>query len=252
MTTLFDCALNGVLLSSLSERICILDIQESAPTVHQTALTLFPEGRQQLQLRRDSIIVKVIFAIHEEKPSQRTRVLQHIREWAAPGGVLTTTDHTDQQLTVICTALPAATCEDWTERCVVTFQTTRCPYWEDASLSSASGSGALSIQVPGTAEYAPVNALILNDSGEDVTRITLHAGSTRMTFENILFPTGHMLLLNETDGPLKVQITGESILHCRTADSDDLLLLPCGRESTVYATADQPVSASFTARGRYL
>jgi hypothetical protein len=73
-----------------------------------------------------------------------------------------------------------------------------------------------------------------------------------MTFENILFPAGQLLILNETDGPLKAEITGESILHCRTADSDDLLLLPCGKESTVYATADKAVSAGFTARGRYL
>lgn len=252
MTTLFDCALNGVLLSSLSQRISVLDIQESAPKVHQSALTLFPEGRQQLQVRRDSITVKVLFAIHEEKPYLRTRVLQRIRDWAAPGGVLTATDHTDQQLTVICTELPAITGEDWTETCTVTFQTTRCPYWEDAILSSANGDGALTIYIPGTAEYTLVNALIQNASDEDITRLTLRAGSTQMTFENILFPAGQLLLLNETDGPLKAEIFGESILHCRTADSDDLLLLPCGKESTIYATADKTVAAGFTARGRYL
>ena len=252
MTTLFDCALNGVLLSSLSQRISVLDIQESTPKVHQTALTLFPEGRQQLQVRRDSITVKVLFAIHEEKPYLRTRVLERIRQWAAPGGVLTCTDHVDRQLTVICTGMPTITADNWTEPCTVTFQTTRCPYWEDVILSSINGDGALSIYVPGTAEYTLVNALIQNDSGEDITRITLRAGSTQMTFENILFPAGYLMLLNETDGPLKVEILGESILHCRTADSDDLLLLPCGKESTVYATADKSVSAGFTARGRYL
>ena len=115
MTTLFDCALNGVLLSSLSQRISVLDIQESTPKVHQTALTLFPEGRQQLQVRRDSITVKVLFAIHEEKPYLRTRVLERIRQWAAPGGVLTCTDHVDRQLTVICTGMPAITADNWTE-----------------------------------------------------------------------------------------------------------------------------------------
>lgn len=252
MTTLFDCALNGVLLSSLSQRISVLDIRESAPKVHQTALTLYPEGRQQLQLRRESLTVEVIFSVHEEKPYLRTRVLQRICEWAAPGGVLTATTHTDQQLTVICTGLPAVTGEDWTEKCTLTFQTTRCPYWEDAILSSVNGPGALPLYVPGTADHAPVNALILNASEEDVTRITLRAGSTQMTFEGITFPAGQLLLLNQTDGPLKVQITGESILHYRTADSDDALLVPCGKESTVYATADRSVTASFTARGRYV
>lgn len=252
MTTLFDCALNGVLLSSLSQRISILDIQESAPKVHQSALTLFPEGRQQLQVRRDSITVKVIFAIHEEKPHLRTRELQRVRDWAVPGGVLTITDHTDQQLTVVCTELPAITADDWTEKCTITFQTTRCPYWESAIQSSINGPGALTLYVPGTAEHTLVNVLVQNASDEDITRITLRAGSTQMTFENILFPAGYLLLLNETDGPLKVEILGESILHCRTADSDDLLLLPCGKESTVYATADKSVTASFTARGRYL
>lgn len=252
MTTLLDCALNGVLLSSLDQRICVLDIREQAPRIHHTALTLYPEGRQQLLSRRDSLTLQVVFAIHEEKPRIRFRIMQRIRAWAAGGGVLTATDRTDQQLTVICTGLPALNSEDWTEACTLTFQTTRCPYWEDVILSSASGPDALSIYVPGTAEYTLVNALIQNHSDEDITRITLRAGSTQMTFENILFPAGYLMLLNETDGPLKVEILGESILHCRTADSDDLLLLPCGQESTVYATADKAVSAGFTARGRYL
>lgn len=252
MTTLLDCALNGVLLSSLDQRICVLDIREQAPRIHHTALTLYPEGRQQLLSRRDSLTLQVVFAIHEEKPRIRFRIMQRIRAWAAGGGVLTATDRTDQQLTVICTGLPALNSEDWTEACTLTFQTTRCPYWEDSLGSTAFGTGALTINLPGNAEHAPVNALVLNDSGEEITRITLHAGTTRMTFEGIHFPAGQLLLLNQTDVPLQVEITGESILHCRTASSDDQLLLPCGKESVVYATADKSVSATFTARGRYL
>lgn len=251
MTTSFDCALNGVLLSSLNERICVLDVQESAPKVHQTALTLYPEGRQQLLSRRESLTVEVIFSIHEEDPIRRASVMQRVRAWANAGGILTTADRPGLQLTVICAGLPAITSDSWTEKCTLTFQTTCCPYWEDAEVTSASGTGPLTIILPGTAESAPVNAHILNTSGETITRITLRAGSTQMTFEGIQFPSGCMLILNQTDGPLKVQMNGESILHCRTADSDDQLRLPCGMESTIYATADGAVSAGFSARGRY-
>ena len=251
MTTPFDCALNGVLLSSLHARVCVLDIREQAPKVHHTALTLYPEGRQQLLSRRESLTVQVLFSVHDEKPELRTRALQRICAWAAGGGVLTATSHPDQQLTVVCTALPAVTAEDWTETCTLTFQTTRCPYWEDAAESTAYGSEILTLYLPGTAESAPVNALILNADDTPITRITLRAGSTAMTFEGIHLPAGRMLLLNQTDGPLRVEADGESILHCRTAESDDMLLLPCGKSSTVYATADGDVSASFSARGRY-
>lgn len=252
MTTAFDCALNGVLLSSLSDCICVLDVQESAPRLHQTALTLYPEGRQQLLSRRESLTVRVVFAIHEEDPIQRAGIMRQIRAWADGGGVLTTPDRPGLQLTVICTDFPAMSSDAWTEACTLTFQTTHCPYWEDAAETAASGSGALTITLPGTAESAPVNALILNTSGAEITRMTLHAGSTRMTFEGIHLPAGRMLTLSQGNGPLTVRANGESILACRTADSDDQLLLPCGRESTIYATADGAVSASFTARGRYV
>lgn len=252
MTTPFDCALNGVLLSSLNPRICVLDVQEFAPKVHITSLTLYPEGRQQLQTRRESLTVQVIFAIHEEQPDLRAAAMQRVRAWAAAGGVLTLPDRPDQQLTVVCTGLPAMSSDAWTEKCTLTFQTTRCPYWEAAELSSVYGVEALHLYLPGTAESAPVNALLLNDSAETITSVTLRAGSTQMTFEGISFPAGRLLLLNQTDGPLKVEADGESILHCRTADSDDQLLIPCGESSVVYATADQYVTASFTARGRYV
>ena len=252
MTTSFDCALNGVLFSSLDERICVLDVLESAPKVHQTALALYPEGRQLLLARRESLTVEVIFAIHEEDPVRRANVMQQVRAWANAGGIMTVADRPGLQLTVICTGLPAMTSDSWTEKCTLTFQTTRCPYWEDAQVTSASGTGPLTILLPGTAESAPVNAHIRNTSDETITSITLRAGSTQMTFRDIQFPAGRLLIFNQTGGPLLAEIDGESILRCRTADSDDQLLLPCGKESTIYATADRTVSVGFSARGRYV
>lgn len=252
MISLYDCALNGVSLSSLSERICILDIRESAPRLRQTSLALYPEGRQQYQLQRDSITLQIVFAVHEENPELRSLVFQHIRSWAASGGVLTVSDHPGLQLTVICTELPSVTSEDWTEKCVLSFQTTRCPYWEDAAETIVSGSGTMSVHLPGTASFAPVNALILNDGDAPITRITVQAADSRMTFEGIHLPAGRLMLLNQTDGPLKAWAAGQSVLHCRTADSDDQLLLPCGQESLVCTDADGTAFTTFTVRGRYV
>lgn len=251
MTTPFDCALNGVLLSSLDERITVLDVQENAPKLRTTVLALHQEGADCIHQRRESITVQVHFAIHEEEPIRRQSVMRIIRTWAEKGGVFTTADRPGLQLTVICTSLPAITSEDWTEKCTLTFQTTRCPWWEDAEETAVSGSAVLTLATPGTADFAPVDALIINNSGETVTRLTIRAGSTQMVFEGIHFPAGRMFLLTQSDGPLTVEADGESVLSFRTADSDDMLLVPCGKSSTVYASASGPLQASFTVRGRY-
>ena len=54
------------------------------------------------------------------------------------------------------------------------------------------------------------------------------------------------------DGHLLAWVDGESVLHCRTAQSSDELLAPCGQTATMYATAGEtPLQTTFTVRGRF-
>lgn len=252
MTTLFDCALNDVLLSSLNLLICVLDIREDAPKIRTTALPLYPEGQKLLRQQRDSLTVHVDFALHEEDPLRRREALQEIVRWAVQGGVLSTTDRPGQQLAVICAGLPATSGEDWTEKLTLTFQSARVPYWEDAAEVTVSGSEELTLNTPGTADSAPVDVVVVNDSAETAATVTFCAGSTQMVFEGLQFQPNSTFRLIQSSGPLVAEIDGESVLACRTAASADRLLVPCGRSSTVYAAAGEPLQASFTVRGRYV
>lgn len=252
MKTQFDCALDGVLLSSLNESICVLDIREDAPAMRTAALALHPEGQHLLHQQRESLTVHAVFAIHEEDPTLRREAMQAVRAWAAKGGLLTTSDRTGLQLAVICTSLPSASSEDWTETLTLTFRSTRIPYWEDAAPTSALGSGEQTLTVPGSADFAPVDVMLINEGAEAVTSLTLHCGETQMTFEGIALEAGGIFAMIQTSGTLMAKISGQSVLACRTADSDDLLLAPCGTPCTVSASASQPLQANFAARGRYV
>lgn len=252
MTTLFDCALDGVLLSSLDDSICVLDIREDAPKMRQSTASAWQDGLHLLDSQRESLTIRVDFAIHAPNPARRSQVLQAVHAWTTKGGILTATSHPGQQLAVICTGLPTSTASDWLETLTLTFTTTTVPFWEDDALTQASASGAATLLVPGTAGAVPVSTMVVNNGDAPITQLTLLCGDTQMDFENIIIPVNSMFVMTQVGPVLKAYIGGQSVLHCRTAASDDSLLAVCGQPCTVQAIAAQPVTTIFMARGRYV
>lgn len=249
--TIHDCSLNGISLSQLDDRICVLDILEDAPE-HSLVTHPLTGGGQLIHQTRRSLSVRISFAVHEENPARRKAVLRTIRAWAAHGGLLTLSDRPGQQLTVTCTGLPASAAEDWTAPMTLAFTTSDCPWWEAQSAVTVTGSGVITLSLPGTAPFAPVDARITNVSTETITRLSIQCGATYIIFEGISMPAGSTLYLTAENGVLSAVLSGESILPQRTPGSDDLLLAPCGTTCNVCATSTQAVTATFTARGRYL
>lgn len=248
--TIHDCTLNGVSLSGLDKRICVLDVQEDAPEVAFVTHALARGGQRQQQLRR-SLTVHIHFAIHETNPSRRKAVLQAICAWAMPGGTLTLADRPGKHLQAVCTAMPAIATEDWTAPMTLAFTTTHCPWWEDASPTTVSGSGSMTLTLPGTADFAPVDAQITNTGAETLTRLTVRCASSFIIFDGISLSPGSTLHLATTDGVFSAKVDGESVLAHRTAGSDDLLLAPCGQSCSVSVLGAQALTATFSARGRY-
>lgn len=250
MTTKYTCALDGVSLVSLDDRICIQDIREDAPKLRLDRFPM-PQGGQSIVPIRESLTIRVTFAIQEEQPRLRRAAMQNVLAWAMKGGMLTTSDRPNQRLTVVCSEFPAMSTEDWTEPLTIAFTTTRCPYWEDAEAAFLTTSGASAFAVPGTVGDAPVSVTVTNTGSEAITRLSLQCGATWLIFENIRLPAGGKCYVEARDGLLSAMINGESILTCRTCGSDDLLLAPCGEASHVQAMALQPLEALWKARGRY-
>ncbi len=251
MTTLYDCALDGVTLSGLDKSICVTDVREEAPVYRTGLAPAWSEGQQLLRRVRESISVTVHFAVHEAGMARRSQVLHDIYAWAEKGGVLTISDRPGQQLRVVCTALPDISSDDWLSDLAIRFTTVHVPYWE-GNVARVSGTEIMTLDVPGNADFAPVEAIVINQGVDTIDRLTLRCGMTEMVFRDIVFPAGSVFSLMYREGAALAWIDGESVLRHRTAQSADMLLAPCGESSTVYADGEELLHATFTARGRYV
>lgn len=252
MKTPFDCALSGVELSSLDGSICVLDVIENAPEMHISTSSAHTDGQHILRRARKSLTVQVRFAIHEPNIARRRSVLRTVLAWADQGGLLTTSDRPGQRLRVICTQLPAMAADNMLAEMTLAFTSTCVPWWEDESTVSVSGDAIMSLSVPGTADVAPVDVVAINTGADTITRLTLHCGMTEMVFNGIELAPGSFFSLIHQNGAALAWVDGESVLPCRTAQSADMLLAPCGADTTVYTSSDSALQANFSARGRYV
>lgn len=251
MTTRFNCALDGESLAGLDERIVILDILEDTPRMSTVSLPLHTGGQRVLTSHRESITIRVRFAIHEEDPVRRQTVMQSIHAWAMNGGTLTISPRPGQQVKVSCTALPGLTFRDWPEEMTLAFTSLYAPWWEATEHTTLSGTAAHTLLVPGTADYADMDVAIINTNTTTVTELTVRCGNTHVTFRNISLPSGGQLVISHVRGVFAAKLDGRSILNRRTMDSSDELLLPCGESIELAVEAASPLYAFFQVRGRY-
>lgn len=252
MKTPFDCALGGVFLSDLEDCICVLDVREEAPEMRLVTLPLPSGGEKLLRRERVRLKVGVTFALQTEDPVRRKAALAAVTAWANKGGALTLPDRPGMQLTVVCCGFPALESQDFAAPLQLVFTTTHTPYWEDSAFTQCYVEESGDITIPGNAGSAILNLVVVNDSEEDLTSLTAVSGSTRLCFENFVLPAYTMLMITCTPERMSALIGATSILDCRTADSDDFLLAPCGKTTTVQVTTDQTATVIVSARGRYL
>lgn len=252
MITRYTCALNGVSLDSLAACIHITDVQELAPRQRIVTAKAPGDGLHVLRTCREQIAVRVSFIVYEYDTALRRSVLQKITNWAAPGGTLIIGDRTGQQLQVISQELPGLSALMWLDELTLTFTACMPPYWEDAEAVSAVTSDTAALTLPGSALPCPVSCTVTNLGSAPLTTLTLSCANTQMTFTRLSLPASGVFTLSMSDGLLAADADGVSAMLNRTDDSDDLLLAPGGDSCTVSVTADQAVSATFEARGRYL
>nr|MBR4280922.1 hypothetical protein [Clostridia bacterium] len=248
----FSCALNGVTPESLDPAIRVTDLTELAPRCRVETLPAGRCGLRLLQRVRESLTVRVHLRIAEYDPARRRTLMAQLHAWAEGGGVLTTSDRPDQQLTVDYAALPALSALTWSDELSVDLTACAVPFWESQEQTSAATSGASSLALPGTAPDCPVGVAVTNNGTSALTTLTLTCGETQMTFSGLQLPASGIFTLHIADGLLRVDAAGESVLMHRSADSSDFLLADGGKATPVSVHADQPVSAVFSGRGRLL
>lgn len=250
----FEAHIGGVSLANLDPAIALLDIKEDKPVYdRETARrSIHPGTRMSVRTRR-SLSIRLVIAIKEYNDMARAAVLDKIADWAGDGGWLTISTRPGQRLYVIPEDTPAlGSSMSFKDEIEMTLTAYERPYWERQwpVMSIVTDEGTLCPL--GTYPTAYVECDVTNAGEADLTEITMSCGDTAITLTGLAVPAGEHVTLSYTDRDvLTITAAGASVLANRTAESHDDLIALCRKANAIRVTADQPVSAVFSARGRY-
>lgn len=258
MMTRYEAWLDKKSLSAIDPAIYIRDISYDATRFVTTANDRPQRNGQRVTNRRaQSTSVTISFEIHEQNVNRRQEVCQRVQAWAAKGGKLTTNDRRGQQLNVICESPPVVSSTlKWTQAIKIVLTAYEQPFWEDeyprvVTLNGSDAKGYL--YAPGNGFMTRVEASIRNTSSSILDALTIRAGGTTFSFARLGLANGETLEIDyDKTGLLRVRAGDVSKMHCRTAESDDELMIETGVSSEVSVKAGGAVSVMFKARGLYL
>lgn len=256
MMTRYEAWLNKKSLSAIDPSIYILDIAYRTPHMMTNAVDIAGQNGQRVisrNVRNTSVVIT--FEIHERDITRRQDVCRRVQAWAMGGGILTVNDRPSQRLCVICETPPEiSSVKKWTQPLNVTFAAYEQPFWEDEHPRSVtiSGTGEKTLYAPGIGARTRVEVSVSNVSGGTVNTLTLNAGGTKMMFEGLGLSSGAVLEIGyDENGLLRIHSAGASKMSCRTAQSDDELMIETGKNEKV-SVSGANVNVVFRARGKYL
>lgn len=258
MMTRYEASLDGKMLSDIDPAIYILDIAYGATRFSMAANDKPGRNGQRVTDRRArSTSVTISFAIRDQNTEKRQEICMRVQEWAMKGGYLTTGDKPGKRLAVICDSLPAIdSALKWTKALKMTLTAYEQPLWEDECprIVGISGTSAQkSMYVPGIGAMARVEAEVKNVSGDTLDALTLTAGGTTFDFTGLALADGETLEIGyDESGLLSILAGGVSKMRCRTAQSDDDLMIKTGEAAQMRIDSGGDVSAIFKARGLWL
>ena len=258
MMTRYEVWLDKKSLSAIDPAIYILDISYGA--THFLTTTHDKPGRNGQRVtgrQAQNTSVTVAIEIRERDIARRQDICRRVHEWAILGGMLTTNDRRGQRLAVICDNPPSiGSALKWTQTLKMTFTAYEQPFWEDEyprAVTIAGKDAEKSLYVGGFGVLARVEAEVKNTSSKTVDALTLKAGGTTFEFAKLGLTAGGTLEIGyDKNDLLYIQTGDESKMHCRTAASDDELMVCTGTAEKMGVHADNEVSVTFKARRLYL
>lgn len=259
MRTRYGCAVDGMALEAVDDRIYISDITESAAKYRtETANRAKGAGTRVTRRSRQSVSVHIQFVIRERDTEARQNILDKVLTWAKDGYLTISTREgkriyaTPETLPTIDSALR------WYDAIKIVYMAYEYPYWENVAAETAVLSGKeseKSAYMPGNAweeKTAYVEAEVRNDGAGELNALTLTAGGSRFEFESLGLATGKKLVISYgEDRILRILADGKSAMKNRKAESSDDLMLEIGKMGKVAIEADQNVTARFLMRGAW-
>lgn len=265
MTTRYDASVNGVLLSSLDDRIIVTDVRETAPKTRvSTAEKPVGAGSFFVLSKRQSLDVTVAFVLWERDVAQRKQLLDRVKTWANAGGgnvSIGVNDRPGQYLYARVTDPPVVPSSmRWTDEIQLTFTAYEIPFWRDQEPVVIKTQLELeSAMIPGNGE-ALVDVVLTNKGSNPFSAVWFAAGDTRIGFRDLNIPEGGTLsVYHDSLGFLHAEADGQSILEKRDYSfdyNDDDLVVRCGQVSyfgiVTYGDESPVLEAEFTVQGVYV
>lgn len=263
MTTPCECRLNGLDPRDADPAVVLTDVREHPPLTERPAMAhAGRDGTRAGQARVTALPVTLTFELHEPDPARRKHLCRALARWAAPGGWLTLGDRPGQRLRVICDAPPViGSTLGWTQPVTLRLTAYDAPWWESATpaavwTDAAAASGRLDLRYPGD-RPAPLEAALTSVAGGVIGSVALTCGGQTIRLSGLGMAPGESLLLTHDErGIARLLIRGadgdRSALPLRDAASADEIWLAPGAANAITFTADGPVTARFTVRGRWM
>lgn len=246
-------ALDNVQLDELHPRIVIRGIDTGVPHESISAVNRMGGWGQRITGQHyETLDVNVTFAIDIPYTDMETRrtVYESAIRWANKKGWLTVNYMPGRRMRVDKTVLPSGgDFRQWTDAYTITFRAYAAPYWQDVTATTSTGS---SIAVPGNLPTV-CNAEVANATGSTIDDLTVAAGSSQMTFDDLGLANGETLKIGHTeDGLLTIRIYTSSTSYRDAYDkrsvssADDLVVEPGTRGISASSG-----TATFSCHGRY-
>lgn len=270
---LYDVTLRGASMSELDDAIIIRDIVEMPPTEDRLdSKRALHAGTRVISVIRRTLPVKIVFMIREYDSTKRAAIMDKIAQWVGAGGLMTVSTRPGKRLFVKPDKMPRlGSSLKWTEDLELTLTAYEQPYWEEvdevassitAAWSDSHGMyyGANVIAPTGNVELVPVTLSVINTSASDevLTHLKIVADETFFEFEGLSLESGMFagMIFVEYDENDVLSIldlmNDASLMANRTAESNDDLLVRCGKDNQLQVYADAPCQVTFQARGRWL
>lgn len=257
MKTRYSVTLDRNSLEAVAPEIIIIDIAcTQQGFVRQTGTLQNRNGQFVYGQKVIQTTVSVLFEIHTKDVKRRQKICMDVQKWAMCGTQLRTGSRPGLVLNVRCSEVPVITSElKWTGRMTVAFTADERPFWEEEyeQRAEVSGGGVKGVYVQGSVERVPVDVDIVNSGTDSVDTLTVSAGETHFTLENIGLAAGEMLRIGHDErGFLTIKKGVESMMHARTAGSSDELMLMVNKHEKVRLTGSSDAKAVFKFRGAWI